>query len=308
MKKIWILLFALSLFACKGKDKLTILTGDPLGNYYKGGQELQKVASQAGLQLEVKESDGSYQNVFAVGKNQADLGISQMDVLVFFTSKDEEHKIVSDRCLAIAPTELEYIHILVSNSSGIKKFTDLKDKKVAKGAAKSGTRFTFDLITKIHGLDGNQPNFITMEEEDGIKKVVSGEMDAAVYVTTLNSSIFTNIPETAKDKIRILSFTKGEIDENAKKTYSVRKISAGTYPWLKEDVDVPVTPSFLIASTDANPQAIEKLVKAFYDSEEHLDANSHLWTDNASEAYEKLKALNIPFHPLVDQYFANKKK
>lgn len=309
MKKILVLLFALSLFACKGKEKLTMLTGDPAGNYYKGGQELIKYANKAGVDLIVKESDGSYQNVMAVGKHQADIGISQMDVLVYFTYIDEEHKKASNNCLAIAPTELEYIHILVNNASGIKTLADIVDKKVAAGAAKSGTGFTFGFLTAVlYGMKGDNPNFVTMEEEEGIKKVVAGEMDAAIYVTTLNSALFANIPADAKDKVRLLSFTKGEIAPKAKEIYSTRKIPAGTYPWLAEDVEVPVTPSFLIASAEANPQAVEKLVKTFYDSEEHLDANSHLWTDNASEAYEKLKALNIPFHPLVDQYFAGQKK
>ncbi|MCB1177935.1 MAG: TAXI family TRAP transporter solute-binding subunit [Leptospiraceae bacterium] len=284
-----------------------MLTGDADGNYYKGGIELKSIADKAGIDLLVKESDGSYQNVMSVGKNQADLGISQMDVLVYFTYIDDEHKKASDNCLAIAPTELEYIHILVNNKAGITSLEDIKDKKVAAGAGKSGTGFTFGFMTAyLYGMKADNPNFQTMEEEDGIKKVVEGEMDVAIYVTTLNSELFTSIPEDAD--VRLLSFTKGEISDKARNVYSVKKIPAGTYPWLKEDVEVPVTPSFLIASKDAKPESIEKLVKSLYENEENLDDKTHLWTENASEAYEKLKALKIPFHPVVDKYFEGKKK
>ena len=288
-------------------QSLLMVTGDESGNYHKGGLILKKVAEASGINITLRNTDGSFQYIIELGQNQANLGIAQVDVLVGMGKLNKEYKSYANNCLAIASTEIEYIHIVVNNNSNIKSIIDLKDKMVSTGSANSGTAFTagFILAYTIKGVDVSKPNFISMDEEESLKKVALGELDAAFITITPNSTILNQLPSDSN--IRLLSFNKNELPTNLKKQYFSMIIPRGGYPWLTEDVEVPVTASFLLASKSTNEKILAKLVEIFYNNEEILDSESHLWSKDASKSYKELKKIGIPYHPLVDKFLKSKK-
>jgi len=307
-RMVFILHVCLVLALPLSSESIIMVTGDSNGNYHQGGIILQKVLSEGGINLELKNTDGSFQNVIELGTNQANLGIAQVDVLIGMAKYNQEYKNYTNNCLAIAPTELEYVHIIVNNKSNIKRVTDLKNKKVNLGSPNSGTAFSagFILAYSIKGIDVTAPNFSSLDETESLQKVVTGELDAAFLTTTPNSSLLNDL--SSDSDIRILGYNKKELPPNLKKEYHTMTIPAGGYPWLKESVDVPVTASFLLVSKSTPKGVMQKLIKIFYNNEEVLDSESHLWTNKASESYEALKKLGIPYHPLVDKYIKEKGK
>ncbi len=289
-------------------QSLIMVTGDKTGNYHKGGETLKKLAEKSGLEIELKNTDGSFQNFFEVANQKANLGLVQIDVLAGLVNTNKEHKKLANNLLAIAPTELEYVHIVVNNSSGIKTFNDLKTKKVSTGSLNSGTAYTagYLLAFLIKGMDISAPNFLTMREEDSLRKVVNGEIDAAFLTTTLNSTLLTQLGGE-ETPIRILSLNFREIPIKVKDAYHTEIIDSNTYPWQKEAVEVPSTATFLLVSKQTEAGAVKKLVEIFYDNEDHLDDESHLWSRKASSTFDQLKKLGIPFHPLVEKHLKSKK-
>ncbi len=308
MKKLSLLILLVSFFACKGKQEvhLSLVSGDPNGNYHRGAQILQKFAAKNGLNIDVKVSDGSFDNVLKVGKGEANLGFSQMDVLIYFDYLEGEYREASKNSLAIAPIELEYFHILVNNKSGFKSLDDIKTKKFGIGSSRSGTQFTFGVISNLlYKLDVKSPNLVPGDEEEAIKKVVSGELDGAFLVSTVGTNLLATIPADAD--VRLLSYDKKEIPKNLENYYSTYPISAGTYAFQKEAVNVPTVLSFLIANNNTPTEPLQKLVKIFYENEDQLDKDTNLFSQNASEVYERLFAAGIPYHPVVVEYMRSKK-
>ncbi|MCX7999190.1 MAG: TAXI family TRAP transporter solute-binding subunit, partial [Leptospiraceae bacterium] len=300
MKKITILFIFLFLIACKGKKgaQLTLVSGDINGNYHKGALILQKFAEKHGLNIDVQSSDGSFDNVLKVGRGQAHLGFSQMDVLVYFDYLEGDYKEASKNSLAIAPIELEYFHVLVNNNSNFKNLDDVKVKKFGIGSSRSGTQFTFGVISNLlYKLDVRSPNLISGDEEEAIKKVVSGELDGAFLVSTVGTKLLANVPKEAN--VRLLSYEKNEFPEQLKNYYATYPIPAGTYPFQKEALNVPTVMSFLIANNNAPQEALKQLIKLFYENEDKLDKQTNLFSENASEVYERLSKAGIPYHPLV---------
>jgi TRAP transporter TAXI family solute receptor len=307
MIKYFIYFFIIIFFSfCEKLPKLTLGTGDELGNYYRGGLILREFASKSGLEIDVINTDGSYENVMSVGHGKLNLGLSQKDVLVYFNYLSEDHKKASQNSLVIAPIELEYLHIIVNNNSKIKSMDDLQKKKIATGSVKSGTSFTFGFLNYYLYKTGiDKPNFLVMDEKEAINKVAKGELDAAFLVSTLGTKLLTDLPEDSN--IRLLSYSKGEIPERIKEVYLLGTIPAKTYSWQKEEITVPVVHSFLIASPFAPEKSIRKLVKIIYENEDKLDANSEIWSENATEVYYQLRDSGIPYHPIVQEYFRKKK-
>ena len=61
-----------------------MVTGSTTGTYYRFGQELAEVARKVGLEITVKESQGSLDNISRlISKENAALAIVQSDVLGF---------------------------------------------------------------------------------------------------------------------------------------------------------------------------------------------------------------------------------
>lgn len=312
MDKI-IKIFIICLFLTSNGDmifsqSLKMVTGDKGGNYHKGGEALKILAEKSGLTIDLRNTDGAYQNIFEVGKNEANLGLVQIDVLSGLTNLNKEYKKLANNCLAIAPTELEYVHIVVNNSSNIKTFSDLKTKNVSVGSPNSGTAYTagFMLAYLIKGVDVTSPNFLKMDEEESLRKVVKGEIDAAFLITTLNSTLLSQLGGE-DTPIRLLALNTREIPIKIKEAYYTEIIPPNTYPWQKDAVEVPATASFLIVSKDTDFKYVKKIVEIMYDNEEHLDNESHLWSSNASKAFIQLKKLGIPYHPMVEKHLKSKK-
>lgn len=308
MKKIFLFTVLISFFVCKGKKEihLSLVSGDPNGNYHRGAQILKKVAEKEGLNIDVQVSDGSFDNVLKVGKGEAHLGFSQMDVLVYFDYLEDEYKEASKNSLAIAPIELEYFHILVNNKSGFKTLDDVKTKKFGIGSSRSGTQFTFGVISNLlYKLDVKAPNLIAGDEEEAIKKVVSGELDGAFLVSTVATKLLKNIPADAD--VRLLSYDKNEIPKNLENYYATYPIPAGTYAFQKEALNVPTVMSFLIANSNAPTEPLRKLIQILYENEDQLDRDTDLFSQNASEVYSKLAQVGIPYHPLVVEFMKTKK-
>jgi uncharacterized protein len=305
---IILFLFVFSNYRTLSSQPLIMVTGDKSGNYHKGGETLKGLAEKLGISIELRNTDGAFQNLFEVGKNEANLGLVQIDVIAGLSSNNKETKKLVNNCYAIAPTDLEYVHIVVNNASKIKKFADLKKSKVSLGSDSSGTAFTagFLLAYLLNGVDLTAPNFINMDEEESLRKVVNGEIDAAFLTTTLNSKLLTQLGEE-KTPIRLLAINTKEIPVKIKEMYHTEIIPQNTYPWQKEAVEVPATATFLLVSKQTDPKDVKKIIEIIYDNEEELDNDSHLWSSKASKAFEALKKIGIPFHPLVENHLKSKK-
>lgn len=286
---------------------LTLATGDEGGNYHNGGLVLKEFAAKQQIDINLIPTDGSYENVMKVGHGEVNLGLAQMDVLVYLNNLSEDHKKASQNSLVIAPIELEYVHILVNNKSNIKKLEDIKSKKIGTGSGKSGTSFTFGFLTSylFENVQMNSPNFLVMDEGEAILKVANGELDAAFLVTTLGSKLLARLPEDAD--VRLLSFSENEFPEKIKNIYSIQSIPDKTYPWQKKEVTVPAILSFFIVSKETPEEPIKKLVKIIYENEDKLDSHSEIWSEHASEVFDKMTSLNVPYHPEVKRYLKKKK-
>ena len=129
---------------------LGIITGGEKGTYYQFGLNLQGLAKQKGMSLNVYTSRGSIENVFAVYQQPAtQLGIVQSDVLAFVSrvQTDPVLKRIAKKTKMVFPLYNEEIHIL--GRAGIAEFDDLSDRRVAIGREGSGTYLTARLLFNV---------------------------------------------------------------------------------------------------------------------------------------------------------------
>src|SRR5215207_10535143 len=88
-----------------GAEGIGMVTGSGTGTYIQFGQDIAKVAQSAGLDILVKESEGSIDNIRRlVSTENAALGIVQSDVLGFRSrSPDPQVRRIASRLRLVFP-------------------------------------------------------------------------------------------------------------------------------------------------------------------------------------------------------------
>src|SRR4051812_38999577 len=95
----WLMALAVLLLSPQGNispasadEALGIVTGPKTGTYYAFGKDIAQVAGKAGIDVDIKQSEGSIDNIKRINSSEnAALGIVQSDVLGFLSrSKSPE--------------------------------------------------------------------------------------------------------------------------------------------------------------------------------------------------------------------------
>ena len=134
----------------KPDNKMGIITGGEKGTYYQFGLDLQKLMRLSEITLNVYNSKGSIENVFAVYQRPGvPMGIVQSDVLAFVArvQTDPVLQRIAKKTRMVFPLYSEEIHLL--GKKGIADFDDLAGRKVAVGRDGSGTYLTARLLFKL---------------------------------------------------------------------------------------------------------------------------------------------------------------
>ena len=120
MLRIWLCgcsvigLLSLILLSPVQAQPIGLLTGSPTGTYYRFGQDIASVTINSGLEIVVKESEGSVDNLRRlVSQENAALAIVQSDVLGFlnWSSHPAAQRIASQLRL-VFPFYNEEVHVL----------------------------------------------------------------------------------------------------------------------------------------------------------------------------------------------------
>jgi TRAP transporter TAXI family solute receptor len=170
---------------------LGMVTGSKAGTYFQFGQDLARLARTRGLDLMVKESEGSIANILRlVSAENAMLAIVQSDVLGFLRrSEDPEVRHIAERLRLVFPFYNEEVHLFARKQ--IRRFEDLEGKRVVVGTQGSGNWLTSSnllLTVKVRPAER-----IELPPPEAVHAVLRGEADAMFYVAGKPVKLFTAV-------------------------------------------------------------------------------------------------------------------
>jgi TRAP transporter TAXI family solute receptor len=218
--------------------QIGMVTGSKTGTYIQFGNDIAGVAKTVGLDILVKDSQGSIDNIRRINsKENATFGIVQSDVLGFLSrSESPEMRQVASRLRLIFPFYNEEVHLFASKS--IQTFDDLQGKRVVVGEQGSGNWLT---ATNLLQLTGVKPaETINLPPLQGVTAVLKGEADAMFYVAGKPVSLFTKVGNliTKADFAPLLAnvhFVPLD-DPRMLREYQPARIGTTDYDWLDGDV------------------------------------------------------------------------
>ncbi len=223
--------------------EVNIMTGGASGTYIQFGRNIAQLAAQAGRDnVIVVESAGSMENIDAVKhRPRTQFGIVQSDVLDFirtFKSEDPQMRSILRNTRYVFPLYKEEVHVVTTRQTGINTLLDLSGKTVAIGAANSGTNLTATFLLEVSNV--RPGNVVEKSAKDALSDLVNGTIDAFFYVAGAPTTLLREIG--AQSQLKLVTIP-GEV---AGDYYGITTIPAGTYPWLKEEVETAAVRAVLM--------------------------------------------------------------
>ena len=206
-----------------------IITGNKRGTYYQFGLNLAQMVKSRGIKLNVFDSAGSVQNVYAVYKTSGvQLGIVQSDVLAFISKIQTDAALtkVAGKTRMVFPLYNEEVHLL--GRQEIVDFDDLADRAVAIGEEGSGTYLTAKILFEV--ADVKPRELLPIGTDEALAQLKQGKIDAMFYVAGVPVKLFAE-GVTAQDKLALIPITNKSIVD----FYLGVEIPAKTYSWQDTD-------------------------------------------------------------------------
>ena len=210
--------------------EMGITTGQQTGTYFQFGKDLGRLLSEHGFDLVVYTSRGSLENVATVAdRRSVPLGIAQADVLTFLNmAEDSKTQRIADVIRLLLPLYAEEVHLLAGKN--IKTLADLAGKRVAIGAAGSGTAVTANVVLAVSGVKPMEAREI--DTTRGLEALRKGEVDALFFVAGQPVSLLRD-RVTASDNLHLVPITHQAVQD----LYQLpATIPASAYSWQDSDV------------------------------------------------------------------------
>jgi uncharacterized protein len=285
---------------------LTIATGPSDGTYIQIARDMQKVAQKDGIKLEIRPTQGSFENMVLLGDMKVDLAIAQIDALEFFAKVMKPQGIdVFGTIRVILNLYPEEIHVLTNNPA-INSFLQLQGKRVSFGPKNGGSALTGEVLLETYGMQVDKSFLDPRDALEGLKK---NQLDAMLFVGGAPVPLFKNLGSSFR-------FVDLPRDEFLEKIYSRKTLDRSLYDWTIPTETYSVLSVLMGRDTKDQlyAQNVQKLILSILTNQDQLKASGHeKWRSSrintpleyngygpASEAiklYQQLQSLGYRVYP-----------
>lgn len=163
-----------------------IATGAKNGAYYSFAQQYARLLASDGIVLEVVPTAGSVENFELLKKGEVSLALVQSGS----ASPDDKQRLQSLGSLFLEP-----VWIASRVQKPIKRFSELKGRRVAVGAAGSGTHLLATQLLAASGATEANTTLIRGDSGEATAALSQGTIDAAFFVASATSPLIRSLLE-----------------------------------------------------------------------------------------------------------------
>ena len=287
---------------------LKIWTGGTGGVYYPLGVKLSELLNKYASDVvtaSATTSGASVANMRALAAGDANLIFIQNDI-AYYGYKGvymfEGSKIDVVRGVAVLYPEV--VQIVVRADSGIKSLYDLRGKRVAVGAAGSGTAVEAELILRAAGLwDTITPQYMDFATAASALKL--GQVDAAFVVAGIPTAAVLELSATVPvNLVEVPDEVLSKLVEQGYRFFTRYTVPAGTYTGLTSDVRTVAVMAMLAVRADVPDRVVYTVLKVMFDRIGEL-REAHARARDI-ELAKALEGMPIPLHPGAIRFYEEK--
>ena len=289
------------------KQDLIMGTGGTAGTYYIVGVAMGDTVSKKSSvnNVVVQSSLGSIENINLTNLNQMQLGFSNADGIYFgYNGTGSYAKTGKQNILGVMSLYKSAGQMVTKASSGIKTYADLKGKKVVLGPPSTTIVEMSKAILREYGIDPEtdiKPYYLSFDE--GLTKVVDGEVDASFMVSGAPTAAIMNATATTKMALVDVDPAIAQKISKDQPYYEPYVIPANTYKGIDYPVNTLKIMTTIFTNSKVSEQAIYDFVKSSLENVA-VYQNSHEVVKEITP--ESASKMSIPLHPGAEKYYKEK--
>ncbi len=294
---------ALAASAC-AQEFVTVLTGGTSGVYYPMGVALSQIYGKAmpGAKTSAQVTKASAENLNLLQAGRGEIAFTLGDALNEAWKGNEEagFKTPLKKLRTIAAIYPNYIQIVAAADSGIKTLADLKGKRVAVGAPKSGTELNARDIFRGAGM--SYKDFAKVEYlpfGESVELMKNRQLDATLISAGLGVAAIRDLATSVK--IVLVPIPADVVAKIGEAAYQAGTVPANTYNGQTEATATVAIQNFLVSHEGVSTDAAYKMTKAIFDNLPDLKAAHSAAKDITRE--NAAKAPPAPLHPGAEKYY-----
>ncbi len=251
---------------------------------------------------------GSVDNLKLVGAERAEIAFTMADAALDAIQGQDKFKSGKLDVTALAVLYPNRMHVVTTESTGIKSMKDLKGRRVSTGSPGSATEvMAFRLIEAV-GLDKDKDlrreRLGVAESTNAIK---DNKIEAYFWVGGLPTSAVTDLGATPGVKLKLIDHADA-VDAMNKKygpLYSRGVIPAKTYPGQDADNQQANVWNILVSNRKMPDDVAYQVTKVLFEQKAEIVA-VHKEAASFDLANQKQANSPVPFHPGALKYYAEK--
>jgi TRAP transporter TAXI family solute receptor len=269
---------------------ITIATGSEEGAYYLFGLEYAEWIEQHGIELRVRQTLGSTENLRLLADDSSGV---ELAFVQGGTGSGEEG------LLSLGSLYYEPLWIFHRKESSVRYLSDMKDLRIALGSNFSGTRAIATLLARENGVDPEAQATGGLSGSEAVEALKAGKVDVAFFVASPEAPLVKAL--LTDPDLALLSMERAEAYTRRNPFLSQVHISEGM---LDLEHNIPPNTVHLISPT-ANLVVREDLHPALIDLILQAAATVHgaggMFEDPGEFPAPKL--LEFPLSPEADRYY-----
>jgi hypothetical protein len=283
---------------------INVLTGGTSGVYYPLGVALTQIYGKAipGAKTSVQATKASAENLNLLQSGRGEIAFTLGDALSDAWKGDEEagFKTPLKKLRGVATIYPNYIHLVAGAESGIKSLADLKGKRLAVGAPKSGTELNTRAILKGAGLsykDLGKVEYLPFGESVELMK--NRQLDATLISAGLGVAAVRDLATAVK--IVVVPIPPDVVAKIGDPAYQPAAVPAKTYEGQNTEVPTVAIQNFLASHEGVPADAVYMMTRSLFENLDQMTA-AHA----AAKAIKKENAatgMPVPLHPGAEKYY-----
>lgn len=298
---------ALAAVAAHAAEFINVLTGGTSGVYYPLGvaysQIIGKAMPEAKATVQVTKASAENLNLLQAGKGEVAFTLGDAFSDAWKGDAEAGFKGPLNRLRTLAAIYPNYIQIVAAADANIKSLADLKGKKVAVGAPKSGTELNARAIFKAAGL--SYQDFAKVEYlpfGESVELIKNRQLDATLISAGLGVAAVRDL--AAAVKITIVPIPAEVVVKIGDPAYQVGTVPANTYNNQTSEVPTVAIQNFLATHEGVPAETVYKMTKALFENLDQMVA-AH-GAAKAIKLENAAKAPPAPLHPGAEKYYREK--
>ncbi len=290
------------------KQFLSIATGGTGGVYYPLGGALAQILNKdiRNMEASARVTGASVANanlLATAGAEGVEIAFLQNDIAYYsFNGLEMFKDRKNDQIRGIATLYPEVIQLIATEASGIRTVRDLAGKRVAVGAAGSGTEANARQVLAAFGVEYTALAKVEyLPFGDATAQIRDGHLDAAFVTAGTPTAAVTELANSIA--ITLVSLTGPEVDalRTTHPFYVKHTIPAATYRGITAPVETVAVRAMIAVKASLTEKQVYDITKALF---KHLDdfGAAHVRGKDLSLATAQ-EAMPIPLHPGAQRFF-----